>query len=131
MAKWGRTVVIVALLLLFSPGALAMDAGEVVDAQSEALEVDGLQQAADSYMQAFRGTMEFYNWETGSYDKIEPREEYDSAYLEPYLDGENRLTVRYEDETAEEGDGGASAMSPDPEFTDDPLPLRDLEAMRG
>ena len=31
----------------------------------------------------------------------------------------------------EEGDGGASAMSPDPEFTDDPLPLRDLEAMRG
>ncbi len=60
------------------------------------------EQAADSYMQAFRGTMEFYNWETGSYDKIEPREEYDSAYLEPYLDGENRLTVRYEDETAEE-----------------------------
>ena len=50
MLKWCQTAVLAALLLLLSPAALAMDAGQVVDAQSEALEVDGLQQAADSYL---------------------------------------------------------------------------------
>ena len=35
------------------------------------------------------------------------------------------------EETETEEGGGAGAMAPDPEFTDDPLPLRDMEAMRG
>lgn len=39
-----------ALFLLLGPPAGAVDSGQVVDAQSEALELDGLQQAADSYL---------------------------------------------------------------------------------
>ena len=35
------------------------------------------------------------------------------------------------EDTETEGDGDTPAMSPDPEFTDDPLPLRDMEAMEG
>ena len=41
---------VAAVLFLLAPCALAMDASEVVEAQSEALEMDGLQQSADSYL---------------------------------------------------------------------------------
>ncbi len=60
------------------------------------------EQEEDSYMRAFRGTMEFYNWETQSYDRIEAKEEYDREELEPYLSADNHLIVRYEDGAAEE-----------------------------
>lgn len=54
------------------------------------------------YMKPFYGVMEFYNWRTRTYDRMEQKEEYSRNELLNYLDENNCLTVRYEDASAEE-----------------------------
>lgn len=72
------------------------------------MKVEGLlaewpeEQEPDSFMQAFHGTMEFYNWRTRSYEYVDKKSEYNRAELRDFLDEENRLTVRYEDNKTEE-----------------------------
>ncbi len=47
------------------------------------------------YMRAFDQTLEFFNWETKTYEAVGRKQTYDRQELRPYLDEENRLTVRY------------------------------------
>ena len=47
------------------------------------------------YMRAFDRELEFYNWETRTYDAMGKKQIYEGTELQPYLDDQNCLTVRY------------------------------------
>jgi len=49
----------------------------------------------DTYQNVFDQPLEFYNWKTGQYEAVGRNLCYTSQELEPYLDEENGLTVRY------------------------------------
>lgn len=50
----------------------------------------------------FEGSIEFFNWKTRSYDQMEQKGEYAAGEIEDYLDQDNRLTIRYISNIAEE-----------------------------
>lgn len=55
-----------------------------------------LQSLAYSYILPFSGSVYFFNYDTGNYDRMDMEQpEFDSRDLEPYLSPGNTLTVRY------------------------------------
>lgn len=58
--------------------------------------------ADDTYQKLFDQPLEFYNWKTGQYEAVGRNSRYTSQELEPYLDEDNGLTVRYSLASSEE-----------------------------
>lgn len=59
-------------------------------------------QLQDDYSHVFRGTMEFYNWRTRTYDRMDGQERMMREELADYLDENNRLVIRYEADIMED-----------------------------
>lgn len=53
-------------------------------------------------VEMFRGTISFYNYDTGKFDAMPHRESYSAEEMAPYLSPSNTLTVRYDSDSAGE-----------------------------
>ena len=72
---------------------LCYDLGDI---QAETLMIQWPICSDDSgYMKAYDQAMEFYNWDTSQYDRMEQKDRYSRYELASYLDETNCLTVRY------------------------------------
>lgn len=72
---------------------LCYDLGDI---QAETLMIQWPICSDDSgYMKAYDQAMEFYNWDTSQYDRMEQKDRYSRYELTSYLDETNGLTVRY------------------------------------